>query len=260
MSSPPATPSDLSSRQDSDRQGARRSWSARRLEPTTTFWLAMLAASALGTNLGDFWADALSLGLWPAFASMATLCLVAIAGDLRFGRETEIFYWMAIVLLRAAATNIADFLTHEHGVDLLLVTASFGAVTIGLALIAPRASDPSRSPPIDPFYWGMMLLAGIFGTAGGDFVSGMMGVFGAAALLTMALLAMIWGWRASFGASLAAYWLVIMAERAAGTPIGDAAQGADGLGLGLPVSMACLFALLLAGLLIRARLHRPVAA
>lgn len=252
MNLPPATPSGSSWSYDGPTPSARGFWSARTLAPTAPFWFAMLAASALGTNLGDFWADALALGLWSAFATMMAVCLVAIACDLRFGRQTEIFYWAAIVLLRAAATNIADFLTHEHGVDMLFVTAAFGAATVALALVAPRNADRSDSPAIDPLYWAIMLLAGIFGTVGGDFVSATIGVFGAAVLLILALMGAIWARRAFLANSLAAYWLVIMAERAAGTPIGDAAQGADGLGFGLPVSMACMFAILLAGLSIRA--------
>ena len=76
----------------------------------------MFAASAFGTNLGDFWADGLALGQLGSFASLASVCAVAVWGDSRAGGRTEVFYWIAIMALRAAATNLADFLTHDLAV------------------------------------------------------------------------------------------------------------------------------------------------
>lgn len=259
MRSPSTLPADIPLTDQGEGPAERGAWSARTLEPTNLFWFSMLAASALGTNLGDFWADALSLGLWPAFATMALLALVAIGCDLRFGCRTEFFYWIAIVVLRAAATNIADFLTHEHAIDFLLVAALFGAASLAAAYFAMREYRDARSPVINPRYWGTMFLAGIFGTVFGDYVSGAIGVVGSAASLSLALVVVIWLRHAFFAASMVAYWCVIMAERSAGTPIGDSAQGDDGLNLGLPVSMACMSALLLAGLFARARLQKTSA-
>src|ERR1700760_4955234 len=83
---------------------------ARALAPTARFWLAMYAASALGTNLRDYWADALSLGLAASFASLAVISAVLLLADRRFGATTEVFFWVAIVILRASATNVGDFL------------------------------------------------------------------------------------------------------------------------------------------------------
>lgn len=232
---------------------ARGAWPARTLRPTASFWFSMLAASALGTNLGDFWADALALGLWPAFAAMAALSLAAIACDLRFGRGAEVFFWIAIVVLRAAATNIADFLTHELAVGFLPAMAVVATATLALAPFATRESSRSVSPAIDPLYWATMFMAGIFGTLGGDFVSHAIGVSGSAGVLCLALLAGLAVRQTLFSTSLVGYWCAVMAERCAGTPVGDAAQGRHGLGLGLPVSMALMGAALLVGLVIRAR-------
>ncbi len=86
----------------------------------------MFAASALGTNLGDFWADTLSLGLLTSFASLAVISAALITGDLRFGRSTESFFWLAIVFLRAMATNVGDFLTDDLGVSRLVSTLILG--------------------------------------------------------------------------------------------------------------------------------------
>ena len=44
---------------------------ARALQPTIAYWLAMYAASVLGADVGDYWSDALGLGLGVSFASLA---------------------------------------------------------------------------------------------------------------------------------------------------------------------------------------------
>ena len=116
----------------------------------------------------------------------------------------------------------------------------FGAASLAAAYFAMREYRDARSPVINPRYWGTMFLAGIFGTVFGDYVSGAIGVVGSAASLSLALVVVIWLRHAFFVASMVAYWCVIMAERSAGTPIGDFAQGDDGLNLGLPISMACM--------------------
>jgi uncharacterized membrane-anchored protein len=58
----------------------------RALDPSPAFWLAMYAASALGTVLGDFWAEGLSLGLWLSFGSLIVITALLIWGDLRRAR------------------------------------------------------------------------------------------------------------------------------------------------------------------------------
>ncbi|HYA74109.1 MAG TPA: hypothetical protein VEF36_13235 [Roseiarcus sp.] len=228
---------------------AGTSGSVRTIEPTASFWFSMLAASALGTNLGDYWTDELSLGLGAAFILMAVISVAAMASDRRLSRRTEVFYWIAIVTLRAAATNIADFLTHEHAISFLLVASAFGVVAIVAATTTLRGGERSGSPNIDGRYWATMFFAGMFGTAGGDLTSLTIGLQSAAALLGFVLLAVLAARYAFARKSILAYWFVILAERATGTPVGDFLQGDDGLRLGLPVSMACTGALLLAGLL-----------
>lgn len=259
MNSELATPAKSVTDGASDAPSARavdRAGAARRIEPTASFWFAMFAASALGTNLGDFWSDALSLGLGAAFISMAGISAVAIAGDRWFPRRTEFFYWAAIVTLRAAATNIADFLTHERAISYALVAAIFGVATVGAAFVTSRGADEGSSTRIDGGYWATMFLAGIFGTVGGDLTTLTIGVESAAALLVVVLLAVLAVRTAFVPKWIFGYWFVIMAERAAGTPVGDSLQGDDGVGLGLPVSMACFAALLAAGVVVHTLLAK----
>jgi len=222
---------------------------ARALEPTAAFWLAMYAASALGTNLGDFWADALSLGLAASFASLAVISAALIAADRRFGLRTEVWFWLAIVVFRAMATNVGDFLTDDVGIARPLSGVVLGAAT----LAAGWMTIGSGSPRIDAHYWLAMFFGGAFGTIAGDFVSHGVGLplaaAGLAALLAVAVVA-----RAALApVALLGYWIVVLIERTAGTPAGDLFAEERGLGYGLPVAMAITGGVLVLALILRGR-------
>ncbi len=221
----------------------------RALEPTPVFWLAMFAASALGTNLGDYWSDALGLGLATSFASLAAISAALVAADRLRGRSTEAWFWLAIVILRAAATNIGDFVTDDLGVSRLISVPVFAAAT----LAAGYFTLGQRSPQIDLRYWLAMFLGGVFGTVGGDLVSHAIGLpaatSGLAALLGIAVAI----WSGAAGGPLVAYWAVVLLERTAGTPAGDLFAEDRGLGFGLPIAMSITGAAFVLALVLRGR-------
>lgn len=198
----------------------------------------MFTASAFGTNIGDFWVDGLALNRPSSFASLVSVCVIAIWADSRLGRRSEVFYWIAIVALRAAATNLADFLTHDLAVSYPLAVVILG----GVAILAGRFTWPGsdgRSPVVDRWYWTAMLAAGVFGTVGGDLASHTIGFYAAAASLSLSLVViLVVGWRLFPGATIA-YWCAVLAERCAATPVGDALASRHAVGLGLPLAMAC---------------------
>ena len=157
--------------------------------------------------------------------------------------------------MRAAATNLADFLTHDLAVGYPLATAVLG----GGALLAGRFTwigSGDRSPMVDRWYWTAMLAAGVFGTVGGDLASRTVGLYAAAASLSLLLIAVLTaGWRLFPGAVMA-YWCAVLAERCAATPVGDALASRHAADFGLPLAMACTGAAFLATSL----LHRLAAA
>ena len=67
-----------------------------------------------------------------------------------------------------------------------------------------------------------MLVAGIFGTVVGDFTAHSIGLYAAAGLLVAALLALLAVRAWVFPGAMLAYWVAVLAERCAGTPVGDA--------------------------------------
>ena len=232
-------------------QPRERIFQARALAPTPAFWLSMFAASALGANIGDLCAENLGLGLATSFATLAVICALMIWGDRENGGRTEFFYWLAIVCLRAVATNVGDFFTHSLGMNYLLATVVLGAMTLVLGYYTLPSAD-SASPRIDLRYWAAMFAGGVFGTIGGDMVSHSVGLFLSAILLGALLLAVIRVRNLAAPTAVVGYWCVVLAERAAGTPLGDWLAKTRGLNLGLPIAIVLTTSLLLVALSIRA--------
>lgn len=225
---------------------------------SSAFWLAMFAASAFGTNLGDLWTGRLGLPGPVGFGSLAVASALAIWGDRRVGLRTELAYWLAIVVLRAAATNVADFLTEALHLGFVPVAAGLAAVALALGLRtrAGLAGRLGESPVIDGRYWAAMFAAGVFGTVAGDLTNRTVGVLASAAVLSALLVLVLLVRARRFPGIMLAYWVAVLAERAAGTPVGDGLASRHGVGLGLPVATACTAALFAAALLWRERGRR----
>ena len=219
------------------------------LEPTPVFWLAMFAASALGTNLGDFWAEGLAIGLAASFVCLIAFSAALVAADRVWGRSTEVFYWVAIVILRASATNVGDYLTEDLGIARAVTVPLFAVATLAAGYLTLGV----HSPQIDLRYWAAMFLGGVFGTVAGDMASHAVGLPVAAAGLAALLAVAVAVWSSAAVGSLLAYWGVVLVERAAGTPAGDLLAEGRGLGLGLPVAMAITGAVFALALWLRGR-------
>ena len=221
------------------------------LRATPTYWFCMFAGSALGTNMGDFTVDWLGLGRETGFAALAILSALAIWGDSRLRQRSELSYWVAIVLLRAAATIIGDYMTHDLGISYVAASVGLGIATLIAGWFTIIDPAQGRTPLVDRRYWIAMLIAGVFGTIGGDLTSHTIGLFAAAGVLCAVLLVVLGARTALLPASVLGYWVVILAERAAGTPVGDSLASRHGFALGLPLAMCCTFGLLAVGLLVR---------
>src|SRR5580692_11648425 len=213
------------------------------------YWIALCLASIFGANMGDFFAHNLGLG------HVAGLPFLAIAFALvfvleRFDRTAhEAFYWLAIVVVRTAATNLADFFAGDLRLPRPWVMAGLAAV-LALSVAAAwqlswrklswrnavdKADARSNLLRADSGYWLAMLIAGTLGTVMGDFFSHDLHLGNAVASLVLsALLApflfvgarrLLW--------SLPFYWTTIVMVRAAGTVVGDLLAARNALGLAL---------------------------
>jgi uncharacterized membrane-anchored protein len=227
-------------------------FNVRALQPTTPFWVAMYVASGLGTNLGDLYAQYFNLGLVASFVLTMIVSVALIFADLKNGAKTEIFFWTAIVLFRAGATNVADFITHNLHQSYAIASLVLAVATIAVGAVA-RPGPGGASPMIDLRYWCAMFLAGVFGTIFGDLVGHALTWFVAFFVLGVTL-AIVISARTRFAPSaIIGYWTIVLVERAAGTPLGDWLDSKHGLGLGLPIASTITMGLLLASLAWRRR-------
>ena len=219
------------------------------------YWAAICAASIAGCNLGDFVSLYLHLGHWAGLPPLALL-LAAILFAEKHARASEAWYWAAIIVVRTAATNVADLATHTFNLDYSWVIATLEAlqVLVVLAVSSPAKDSPRArypKPLTDGWYWASMVTAGTLGTAIGDCTAEVFelgtgwGTVGLSAILAVTL-AVGFGTRWSTKSS---YWLAIIAVRSAGTTAGDwlaFSEGGSGIGLGLLLSTCISCALFVA--------------
>jgi uncharacterized membrane-anchored protein len=210
------------------------------------FWTALCFASVFGANLGDFFAHILGLGHLKGLPFLAVaLGLIFLAE--RFDRFThEGWYWSAIVVVRTAATNLADLLCGDFRFPRLWVSVALAvALAAAVALIwdvwrrsARRgegdAADRKRLVlSADGAYWFCMLRAGTLGTVLSDYASHNLHLGDAKAAVVLGLpracLFAAGGrgrlWRPGF------YWVTVVMVRAAGTAVGDFFAQREVLGL-----------------------------
>lgn len=231
------------------------------------YWTAISMASVFGCNLGDFVSLYLHWGHWRGLFPLAVVFAVLIVCERRFAATTEAWYWAVVIVLRTAATNVADLATHTWEWRYLGVIAALAVLQVLFILAAlPRlpatGSDRDGRPATDGWYWLSLLTAGTLGTAIGDYVAEDLHLgtgFGTLLLTVICTVVLATGMRSRW-LTKAGYWLAIIAVRSAGTTAGDwlafrEEPGlSNGLHLGLPLSTACTGALFLGTLLLwRAR-------
>src|SRR6266851_6766587 len=94
------------------------------------YWVCMFISGTLGTVIGDFCSH--NMGLDDAGASILLSPIVAVlflAG--RGGRLLLLpFYWLTVVLIRAAGTAVGDFISGRNMLRLPVSTAVTGALFI----------------------------------------------------------------------------------------------------------------------------------
>ena len=217
------------------------------------YWCAIVVASMAGANAGDFAARYLHLGHTRGLLPLALVFLAILWTETRGRRSTEAFYWLAIIVLRTGATNLADLMIHDlrlgYTITLVALTALIVAVVLYVywrdGAVSPESHGP-KLPSTDGSYWIAMLTAGTLGTAIGDFVPDelRLGVgYGSLVLLAVFLVVLFAATRIG-KMSLFWYWGAIVAARSAGTTMGDFLPSRRGFNLGLPISTALTLAAL----------------
>ena len=196
--------------------------------------------------MGDFFARDLGLGHVKGLPILALILAVIFLVEHRDRFTHQAYYWLVIIVVRTAATNLADFAAGDMRLDKASLLA---VLTVLLALIvflgrffAPAGLQrkPGNGLPVtDAYYWMAMLAAGTLGTVLGDISSFGSGLgTGRASIGLCALLGTWFYFGRGWLGALPCYWLTIVLVRTAGTAVGDYLAGRS-LGLGLPLSTAC---------------------
>jgi uncharacterized membrane-anchored protein len=207
------------------------------------YWTALCLASIFGANMGDYFAHELGLGHVAGLPILAAALGAVLIAE-RFDRSLNtIYYWAAIILIRTAATNSADFLAGDLKIpraEIIPILAIMLAVSLWLAwqfawrLTAGKSAGSSAVLRADPGYWVSMFLAGTLGTVIADYVSHLgSGDAGGAFLLCPVVAALFLIGRNGLMLWTSFYWLTVVAIRAAGTSVGDTLAGRHMLGLPL---------------------------
>lgn len=185
-----------------------------------------------GTNAGDLAAGPLRLGHVHGMLPISLLFLAVIFTEKFVSWTTVAFYWLAIILLRTMATNIADFATHDLRMSypaFLGLLIAFMAVMIWADRFRgtpPPAGDNTgtgfKIPVADWSYWVLMLTAGVLGTALGDWLADdiVPGTYWASLVGAPIFAVTVWA-AYRYGLTKPWYWLAIAACRTWGTDLGD---------------------------------------
>ena len=218
------------------------------------YWTAISCASVFGANTGDFFAHDLGLGHTGGLLPLAVLFTALLFLEKRATMRCYACYWLAIVIIRTAATNVADFGTHDLQLDDVGVIVVLLGLLPAIVITSETTSGPvGGAPPTDWHFWAAMMAAGTLGTAIGDAAADRIGL-GLSTLITVAVLASMLALRSRVAwQTVAMYWVTVVAVRTAGTNVGDFIVVRHGLDLGLPLATALSGCALLAAIVIGRR-------
>lgn len=204
-----------------------------RTQPKINFyyWITLMAASIFGCNTGDFVADTLHVGHLAGLPWLAVALVILFALERFTAFTAPIFFWLIVIVVRTAATNVADSIydftgSYEAGF-------SFG-VPVCMAILSAAVwayirwdvdtSTNKLGVSVTPLFWICMFLAGALGTVGGDFISFGLGLWPTGTFVLMGAISVLFIYRGRNRLSLhpVYYWATVLLIRTAGTGGGDA--------------------------------------
>ena len=219
---------------------------------TAGYWVALILASIFGANTGDYFSDDVGLGHITGLPFLLVAFALVLVSEAFDKRRHYAWYWLAIIIVRTAATNLGDIF-HDFHISFLISIPCVGIALFGLLLLWKKVSANSLAAsssagrqtamvlPTNSFYWLAMLLAGTLGTVVGDYFSYPLGLGNLyASLVLSATLAGMFCVRGLM-ANLFYFWLIVVMIRSAGTAAGDFfAHHVFGLPLSVVIT-GCIF-------------------
>ena len=244
------------------------------------YWTALCVASFFGANMGDFFADELGMGNVTGLPFLALALAAVLAAERIDQTRQQVYYWSAIIIVRTAATNFADFTSadlHLSGSAPMLAIVLAAAVWLSWRFRWRGQSGPLRA---DLGYWGCMFLAGALGTEIGDHCSHWLCMFvamtvdartgpscsddlgygGTSLLLSPIVAVLLLVGRSGWLPLIPLYWATVVMIRAAGTAMADHLATPEMFGLPLSTFLtgATFVAVLFLGRRPGARIGRKI--
>jgi hypothetical protein len=120
------------------------------------YWVGIAIASICGANLGDATVDVLKLGDSARLAMLGLAFAVIVLANQWSSRGNEVLYWLAILVVRAAATSLADIGVDRAHASYITLSALLAAV-LGVLVALRRAFTSDQTTP-QVSYAGWQLL------------------------------------------------------------------------------------------------------
>lgn len=218
------------------------------------YWTALCIASIFGANMGDFFAHNLGLGHVAGLPFLAAALAIVMLAERFDTLRHQVYYWCAIIIVRTAATNFADFAAGDLKLPRLWVMVVLAMALIAAVWLSWRftwrwlADKADEGLCADLGYWVCMFLAGTLGTVIGDYSSHNLKLDDAGATILLSPMVALLFVAGPNGRLLLLplYWTIVVAIRAAGTAIGDTLAGRHMLGLPLSTAVTgAVFVMLL---------------
>lgn len=226
------------------------------------YWTLISIASVLGANVGDCMSEVFDLGNVAGLPVLAAALAMVFIVE-RFERSVhDTYYWLSIIIVRTAATNIGDYAQQDLHLSKLATIGALAGGLIAVVLIGrslavslgsyTRQADGDARPQADARYWIGMLFAGTLGTVIGDWASYggyHIGNMWSSLILSAVLAVLLVTGRKGLLIAVPYYWLTVVAVRSAGTAVGDMFADERGIGVGLPIGTlvsAAVFIMVLA--------------
>jgi uncharacterized membrane-anchored protein len=191
----------------------------------TQYWLTIGMASIFGANTGDYLADGLNLGHLDGIPALVAVFAAILLAEAFLKFSSAVYYWAAVIVVRAAATNIGDIF-HDFRISFAISIPLVLVLLLAALLVwrlARKDAFATGVIPVNAFYWVTMFLAGTLGTVVGDWASYPMqlGNLVAAIVLAAPLAIMLpLGWK-RMQTNLLYFWALIVLIRSSGTAAGD---------------------------------------
>ena len=224
-------------------------------EVTLAFWIIKIMSTTVGETGADYLAVNAGLGVIVTDAITAALLATVLFMQMRTRRMVPWLYWLTVVLISIAGTQITDALTDSAGVSLYASTSFFAVLLAFIFAIWHRTEHSLSIRSIDTrrrelFYWCAILCTFALGTAAGDLATEALGLGFPLGVLIFAALIAITGAAAFLGMNrVAAFWIAYILTRPLGASLGDLMSQPrtyGGMGFGTIYTSALFLAIIVA--------------